>query len=169
MNIPAMTPPVLVFLFMLAAAPYAWGAAMTDDMIAAPFVVEQYQDCVDEWDRKVPKGGSPIDRAHPTGLISATLDGFRGSGPERKRMGRFTNCFLGAIEKRRAENERERELIRSQTLEAVPGAPLRLASVDGQVSVRGARGVPAARLSGSRQRCGRRGGRPPVRQRGAER
>ena len=114
MNVPTMTPPILL-IGMMFAAQFAWAQTVTVDQFAT-FAVEQFQDCADQWDQKTPKAKTATDYAHPGAPLGAVLTGIRGSGPERKRFARFTECYLGALEAKRAENEREQELVRTQLL-----------------------------------------------------
>ena len=114
MTIPTMTPPLL-WIGMMFAAQFSWAQTITVDEFVS-FAVEQYQDCADDWDQKTPAAKTATDYAHPGAPIGAILTGIRGSGPERKRFSRFTDCYLGAIEGKRAENEREQELRRTQLL-----------------------------------------------------
>ena len=115
MTVPTMAPPLLwIGLFFWVQG--SWAQTITVDEFSA-FAVEQYQDCAADWDRKTPRPKTATDYAHPGAPIGAVITGFRGSGPERKRFARFTNCYMGALESKRAENEREMESRNSQLLD----------------------------------------------------
>ena len=99
-------------------AQMAWGAA-PEGYVLGTWAVEQYQDCADRWDSKVPVHGDTLERAtNPIGLVASGIkNSLKGSKGERKRFGAFTDCYFGALQKRLAENEREAELRKRQLRE----------------------------------------------------
>ena len=107
MRVPIMAPPLILVGFFFAAQ-FAWAQTLTVSEFAA-YAVEQYQDCAADWDRTTPRAKTATDYAHPGAPLGAVIAGMRGSGPERKRFARFTECYLGSLEALRAENERELE------------------------------------------------------------
>ena len=104
-----MRAPTIILIGLMFWAQMAWAEA-PEGYILGAWAVEQYQDCASDWDRKTPRAKTATDYAHPGAPIGAVITGIRGSGPERKRFARFTECYVGALQKRLAENEREAEL-----------------------------------------------------------